>query len=135
MSLENRKADFQRRATYASHDVYVHISRPVRYIPVHAFADEGALATGVDAWCDLSTDVALVETIIAKIAHREVGIWIRRDRDSPRFLKVLAVLDCPAIARRHFEDVLAAVADHPWSATGFAGIAPGGALEPLAPSS
>ena len=116
-TLSLRRSDFRRRADYAASEV-LHCRRGLRYIPVHAFAD-GSPADLLDAWCEFPGDIALVESQTASLAKKKEGIWIRRDESAPRFLKIFAVLDVPAITRSDFEALLERVADHPWSADGF----------------
>jgi hypothetical protein len=134
--LKRRRVDFERRAAFSPKSVYTHPRRGVRYIPVHHFADEGVTppeGESVDAWCELPTDVALIESEITKGSKRPAGIWIRRDESSPQFLKVLAVLDQPAVTRSTFEEIIDMVAEHPSAIDGFARIVPGSALTPLSP--
>jgi hypothetical protein len=127
--LQARKRDFARRADFAPKDVRTHSSIAMRYLPVHRFG--GAM---VDAWCEFSSEVALVESFSTAVVKRSPGIWIRRDGDAPQFLKILAVVSESSVTQEWFEQLLATLANHPWCAAGFRAV-PAGSDLALLPSS
>ncbi len=132
--LKARRVDFQRRAEFSPESVYLHQGRGIRYIPIHNFGDESVRPSdgeAVDAWCDLPTDVALIESSTSRFSNRPAGIWIRRDEEFPEFLKVMVIVDEPLILRAKFEEVISYVAGHPSAVDGFSSVVPGSPLTPL----
>lgn len=133
-TLGARRADFKSRADYSPESVYFHPRRPIRYLPVHYFADEQPGA-GIfaDAWCEFPTEVALVETQALRpdMSTKVGAIFLRRDRRSPHFLKVRAAFDPPGATRADFEKLVETVADHPWAVDGFSKVVAGAAAVPL----
>ena len=93
---EKRVKDFERRASYAPDTVYRHATRGWRYIPVHDFADETARPVqGVDCWCLLGTDAALLECTTREQSSRQSGLYLRIDPGKPCWPKLQAVIPKP----------------------------------------
>ncbi len=126
IDVKERKKDFARRANLSPSSVRERFGGSIRYIPMHHF--DGPFA---DAWCEFSTEVALVESWTAAAANRAPGIWIRRDADAPQFLKVFAVVADTEISEEWFEQLLSTVAGHSWCADGFRSVSAGAVLTPL----
>jgi hypothetical protein len=111
-----RWCDFRRRIEFAPESVYLHRSGGWTYIPIHPFADEAAdLARlgiapedcwGVDAWWGIEGDATLVQSCIARPAHRPPGLYARRTEHDQGWVYLIAVLDVPAITRESFEAAL-----------------------------
>lgn len=91
-----RVKDFQRRADYAPDSVYTHRTRGWRYIPVHNFADEWDGPTpGVDCWCLLGSDAALLECSGCETSRLAPGLYATIDPQNPFWPKLRAILREP----------------------------------------
>lgn len=88
---EDRVKDFQRRAEFSPEAVYHHPSAGWQYIPVHHFADEtDDPVWGVDCWCLLGSDAALLQCF--QSGQFQSALYIRIDAEKPFWPKLHAVL-------------------------------------------
>lgn len=113
---KRRWRDFRRRVEFAPASAYLHRSGGWQYLPIHPFADEAAdLARlgiapldcwGADAWWGIEGDATLVQSCIARSAHRPPGLYARQTEHEEGWVYLMAVLDIPAVTRVSFEAVL-----------------------------
>jgi hypothetical protein len=102
---EERIKDFESRVSH-SRNVYYHRAQGWRYIPVHDFADEvDRPVPGVDCWCQLAGDAALLECAGIGWVSMEPGLYARFDTEKPCWPKLHAVLTEP-ITRAVVEKVM-----------------------------
>jgi hypothetical protein len=104
----NRLEDFNRRAAFSPQSVYRHQKHGWAYIPVHDFADETSTPVyGVDCWCLLGDDAALLECHIYDGSGLAPGFYARIDGEESFWPKLHVVLVEP-LTRTVVEDAMTA---------------------------
>jgi hypothetical protein len=108
-----RWQDFRHRAGYAPQTVYRHRESGWEYIPLHPFGDEPEVLArlgmgpedciGTDAWWGIDQDATLLQSWVARIAHRAAGLYARRTEHEKGWVYLAAVFDTPFVTRTAFE--------------------------------